>query len=206
MKNAQFIYDELKKLIPNPASELNFSSPYEMLVAVILSAQCTDKRVNEVTSVLYKVANTPEQIDAMPQEELEKYIHACGFYHNKARNIKLMTKQLLEKFDGKVPDNYDDLVSLAGVGSKTANVVLACAYSLPGLAVDTHVHRVSTRLNLTKSSNPLITEKDLKSIYPIDNWGEVHHLLLLFGRYYCTSRNPKCAECKFQSICNYYSK
>ena len=203
MNNAQFVYDELKKIITNPVSELNFTTPYEMLVAVILSAQCTDKRVNEVTKVLFKVANTPQSIDAMPIEQLENYIHSCGFYHNKAKSIKLMSRQLLDNYNGQVPNTYDELVKLAGVGSKTANVVLACAYNLPGLAVDTHVHRVSNRLRLSKSNNPVVNERDLKALYDKDKWGEIHHLLLLFGRYYCTSRNPKCENCKLKSICNY---
>ena len=202
-KHTKQLINRLRQVITNPVSELKFNSNYELLVAVILSAQCTDKRVNEVTQVLFKVANTPTKIDAMTPAELENYIHACGFYHNKAKNIKLMTRQLIEKFDGVVPDNYEDLVSLAGVGSKTANVVLAVGFGKPGLAVDTHVHRVSIRLGLSNSPNPLINEKDLKNIFDKKDWAEVHHLLLLFGRYYCTSRNPKCDNCVCKDMCKY---
>ena len=205
-KYAQYIYDQLDKIIVNPVSELHFNSTYELLVAVILSAQCTDKRVNEVTKVLFAVANTPQAIDCMSIQELERYIHACGFYHNKARNIKLMTKQLIQDYNGVVPDNYDELINLAGVGSKTANVVLAVGFGKPGLAVDTHVHRVSNRLGLSNSKSPLVNEKELKMLFPEDKWGKVHHMLLLFGRYYCTSHKPKCENCVFKDKCKYVGK
>ena len=205
-KYAQYIYDQLDKIIVNPVSELHFNSTYELLVAVILSAQCTDKRVNEVTKVLFGVADTPQKIDALSEEELERYIHACGFYHNKARNIKLMTKQLIQNYDGKVPCTYEELISLAGVGSKTANVVLAVGFGKPGLAVDTHVHRVSNRLGLSNSKSPLVNEKELKEMFSEDKWGKIHHMLLLFGRYYCTSRKPKCADCVFKDKCKYVGK
>lgn len=203
---SQFVFDTLSSLIPNPKSELVYSTPYELLVAVILSAQCTDKRVNAVTKELFKVANNPFDMDALPIDKLEEYIHSCGFYHNKAKNIKAMTKDIILKYCGNVPSSYEDLVALAGVGSKTANVVLACAFNLPGLAVDTHVFRVSKRLSLSSSNTALGAERDLKKLYPMDKWGEVHHLILLFGRYYCTSRSPKCDECKFKSFCKYYKE
>ncbi len=202
-KLSTYVYDKLKQLIPNPQTELNYSSTFELLVAVILSAQCTDKRVNEVTSKLFKVASTPYDFVNMSQEELENHIHSCGFYRNKARNIKSMSADLIAKFDGQVPRNYDELVSLSGVGTKTANVMLAVGFGKPGLAVDTHVHRVSSRLKLSNAKSPENQEKELKKIFPQDKWGEVHHLLLLFGRYYCTARNPKCEGCVLKDKCKF---
>lgn len=203
-QKVQFIYDNLKEVISNPTTELNFTTNFELLVSVILSAQCTDKRVNEVTKTLFKVANTPEQFSVMSQEKLEELIHPCGFYRNKARNIINCSKVIVEKYNGQVPHTYDELLDLSGVGSKTANVMLAVGFDKPGLAVDTHVQRVSSRLGLTDSTNALKTEKQLKGLFDEDKWSEVHHLILLFGRYFCTSRNPKCADCRFKRICKYY--
>ncbi len=205
-KYVTHVYNKLRKLIPNAKSELKYNTPFELLVAVILSAQCTDKRVNQVTEHLFKVANTPEQFASMGIGELEPLIHSCGFYHNKAKNIINCSKQIVEQYGGQVPDNYDDLVSLSGVGSKTANVMLAVGFGKPGLAVDTHVYRVSNRLGLSNAPTPIAVERQLKQLFDTDKWSEVHHLLLLFGRYYCTSRSPKCEGCYFRDKCTYFNK
>ena len=195
------IIDILRKLIPNPESELEFTSNYELMVAVMLSAQCTDKRVNKVTKELFKVANTPEDMLKLSVEELENYIKSCNYYHNKARNILNATKDLVEKYNGLVPGDYDKLITLSGVGNKTANVILAVGFNKNALPVDTHVLRVSNRLGLAVTDNPTKCETKLKEIFIDGEYKEIHHLLLLFGRYYCTARNPKCDNCVLKNYC-----
>lgn len=184
--------------------ELNYSTPYELLVAVILSAQCTDKRVNLVTPALFEYCHTPEQMAKLEINELIPYIKSCGFYHNKAKAIIECSKVLVEKYGGNVPDNTDDLQSLPGVGRKTANVVYAVAFGGNAIAVDTHVSRVSYRLGLSSVRTPEIVEKNLNASIPPENWSEAHHLLLFLGRYVCKSQNPNCSECNLTHICEYY--
>lgn len=191
----------LNEVIPNPKCELNFKNNFELLIAVMLSAQCTDKRVNQVTEQLFKKYNTPKDFANLGLEELEKEIYSCGFYHNKAKNIISMSKNLIENFNGEVPNNREQLESLSGVGRKTANVVLSVGFNQNTIAVDTHVLRVSKRLGLTKSSNPLVVEKDLMKGFNENDWGKLHHMLILFGRYYCKSQNPKCENCKLKKYC-----
>ena len=198
------IYDILDKKFPNASSELNFSSNFELLVCVILSAQCTDKRVNEVTKTLFKKYNTPNQFASLKQEELEKLIYSCGFYHNKAKNIIACSKQLVEKYNGEVPNDLNALQTLSGVGRKTANVVYSVAFGGDAIAVDTHVFRTSNRLGLSNSNNVLDCEKDLMKALPKNLWSKMHYLLVLFGRYNCKSQNPKCDTCEFKHICKYY--
>lgn len=205
-KKAQEILQLLKAQNPNAKCELNFKTDFQLLVAVILSAQCTDKRVNKVTEKLFKVCNTPRAISEISQERLEQLIFECGFYHNKAKNLIAMSKQLMEKFDGKVPDDLDKLVTLAGVGRKTANVILAEAFGKQAIAVDTHVGRVSNRLGLSDSKNPLIIERDLMQVFSQDVWSLVHHLLIFQGRYTCKSQRPNCENCNLTKYCNYYKK
>ena len=200
------IYDILIKKYTNAESELVFNSTFELLVAVILSAQCTDKRVNQVTQVMFKKYNTPQQFASMKQEELEKMIFSCGFYHNKAKNIIAMSKQIVDDFGGEVPNNIDDLQTLAGVGRKTANLVYGLAFNGDAIAVDTHVFRVSNRLRLSVSNNVLDCEKDLMKSIPKNLWTKMHFLLVLFGRYQCKSQRPLCENCEFQSFCKYYSE
>ena len=200
------IYDVLIKKYPNAESELVFNSTFELLVAVILSAQCTDKLVNQVTQVMFKKYNTPQQFASMKQEELEKMIFSCGFYHNKAKNIIAMSKQIVDDFGGEVPNNIDDLQTLAGVGRKTANLVYGLAFNGDAIAVDTHVFRVSNRLMLSVSNNVLDCEKDLMKSIPKSLWTKMHFLLVLFGRYQCKSQRPLCENCEFQSFCKYYSE
>ena len=203
MKAKEFV-ENFNKLVPNPKCELKFSSNFELLVAVILSAQCTDKRVNEVTKELFKIANTPREFSKMPQEKLEKLIYSCGFYRNKAKNIISASKDICERFNGEVPERFDDLVSLAGVGRKTANVMTTVAFGGDAFAVDTHVLRVSNRLGITDSQNPEICERELKKYFNKKNWSNLHHQMVLFGRYKCKSQRPNCAGCPFQKICKFY--
>lgn len=193
---------ELDKLIPEPKCELEYSSPYELLVAVILSAQCTDKRVVSVTKELFKEYNTPQKMITLKQEELEEKIHSCGFYHNKAKNILSMSRALIERFNGQVPESVEELESLAGVGRKTANVVYSEAFKGNAIAVDTHVLRVSNRLGFVKSDNPLVCERALMEKFNEETWGKLHLQLVLFGRYYCKSQNPNCKDCPFINDCN----
>lgn len=204
LKNDEFI-NYLKELFPVAFCELKFNSTFELLVAVILSAQCTDKRVNLVTDKLFKIYNKPEQFACIKQEKLEEMIKSCGFYHNKAKNIINASKSIVQNFNGKVPEDYDSLLSLAGVGRKTANVVSAVAFNANVIAVDTHVLRVSNRLGFTKSQNPNICEKDLVKRFKTD-LAELHYRMVLFGRYYCKAQNPKCEDCKLKKECLYYYK
>lgn len=206
MINTKDFYDKLDKIFPEPKCELEYNSVYQLLVAVILSAQCTDKRVNIVTKELFKNYDTPEKMLTLTQEELEDKIHSCGFYHNKAKNILSMSKDLIEKFDGKVPKDIEKMQSLAGVGRKTANVVYSEAFKGDAIAVDTHVLRVSNRLGFVKTENPYKCELALMELFDKSRWGKLHLQLVHFGRYICKAINPKCDECPFTRICNYYAK
>lgn len=194
----------LNELFPNAGCELKHNSNFELLVAVILSAQCTDKRVNEVTEKLFKVASTPQQFASMPLQELEKWIYSCGFYHNKAKNIIAASSDICEKYNGEIPRSYKDLVGLAGVGNKTANVVTSVAFGGDAFAVDTHVLRVANRLELVDTKNPDVCMKQLKQYFDKKDWTRLHYQMVLFGRYKCKSRGPMCEECPFQDMCKYY--
>lgn len=205
-KKALEITRILTEIYPNPIPALKFSSNFELLVAVILSAQCTDARVNKVTAVLFERANTPEQFADMEQEELEKYVFSCGLYRSKSAHIISAAKDIVEKFDGKVPSNLKDLQSLSGVGRKTANVVYSVAFGGDAIAVDTHVFRVSARLGFSDGTTPLDTEKRLMQTLPKEKWSHMHHALIFHGRQVCSARNPKCSECKLSALCKYYSK
>ena len=203
---AKEIVENFNRLVPDAKCELNFSSNFELLVAVILSAQCTDKRVNEVTKSLFEIANTPQEFAIMPQEKLEKLIYSCGFYHNKAKNIISASKDICKRFNGEVPSEFNDLVSLAGVGRKTANVMTSVAFNGDAFAVDTHVLRISKRLNLTSSQNPDICERDLKKFFKKNDWSRLHYQMVLFGRYKCKSQKPDCLDCPFQKICKKFNQ
>ena len=202
----QYIFDTLKELIKEPKSELIFNNEFELVIAVLLSAQCTDKRVNLVTPKLFERYKTPYELANAKQEDVEDIIKSCGFYHNKAKNIINLSKKLVENFDGKVPSTLNELTTLDGVGRKTANVVLAVWFNTPAIAVDTHVHRVANRLGLSRFNDVNKIEKDLMRQFDKNDWSNLHHLLLLFGRYYCKSQNPKCVDCKFKEICTYKGK
>lgn len=195
------LFAALKKAYPDAGCELKFDSVFELLVAVILSAQCTDKRVNLVTRELFKVASTPQEFAVMPQETLEKLIFSCGFYRNKAKHIIAAAKDITERFGGKVPEDMEGLTSLAGVGRKTANVVISVAFNRPAIAVDTHVFRVSHRLGLSDGKTPYAVEKDLTELFEGEMLPVVHHLLIFHGRYCCHSRKPNCMGCPVKNYC-----
>ena len=198
------ILAELERLYPDAKPALQYKSPYELLVAVILSTQCTDERVNKVTDVLFKNYNTPEKMLTLSQEELEKYIFSCGFYRNKAAHILSASRDIMEKFAGEVPSSHDDLKKLAGVGQKTANVVYAVAFGGDAIAVDTHVFRVSNRLGLAHANTPEKTEAQLNEIIPKSEWSKAHHWLIYHGRRVCHSQRPNCANCTLKALCEFY--
>lgn len=200
------ILSELQKLYPDALPALEYKSPYELLVAVILSAQCTDERVNKVTEVLFREHNTPQTMVALSQEELEKYIYSCGFYHNKAAHILSASRDIVEKFGGEVPSAHEELKKLAGVGQKTANVVYAVAFGGDAIAVDTHVFRVSNRLGLAHASTPEKTEQQLKEAIPKSDWSKAHHWLIYHGRRVCHSQKPDCVNCTLKDMCEFYGK
>ena len=200
------IYDILRNKFPDAECELNFNSNFELLVAVILSAQCTDKRVNEVTSEIFKKYNTPQDFAYMPIEKLEKMIYSCGFYHNKAKNIISASQQIISDFGGEVTSSVEELQKLIGVGKKTANVVYSTAFGGDAVAVDTHVFRTSNRLGLSNSKNVKKCEQDLMEKFPQNKWSSMHLLLVFFGRYQCKAMHPLCENCEFKSFCKYYNK
>lgn len=201
------ILEILNKKFGKPECALKYSTPFELLVAVILSAQCTDVRVNIVTSEMYKKVNTPEQFANLPVEEIEEMIKSTGFYRNKAKNIKLCSQQLLNEHNGEIPQEMDKLVKLAGVGRKTANVVRGEIWGLAdGITVDTHVKRLSNLIGLTKNDDPIKIEQDLMKIVPRDSWIDFSHYLILQGRDKCIARRPKCQECEILSYCTYGKK
>ena len=189
---------------PDAQCELTHHSTFELLVSVILSARCTDKRVNIITKDLFKVANTPEQMENMSIEELERYIYSCGFYKAKARNIHNMSAKIVQL--GYVPDKVNELVSLPGVGIKTASVMQSVAYNRPAIAVDTHVHRVSNRLGIVYTKRPEDTQKQLEQQFDESLWSQLHHLLIFHGRYICKSQNPDCNRCILNEICEWYKQ
>lgn len=198
------IEEGLDRLFPSPKCELNYKNNYELLVAVILSAQCTDKRVNIVVGELFKKYDTPQKMLTLTQEELEEKIHSCGFYHNKAKNILSMSRDLIDKFNGEVPQDLEQLQTLAGVGRKTANVVYSEAFGGDAIAVDTHVLRVSNRLALASTDDPYKCELALMKAFDESKWGKLHLQMVLFGRYICKAQKPLCQECPFTKICKYY--
>ena len=206
MDTKEEILSELARLYPNAKPALHFNSPYELLVAVVLSAQCTDERVNKVTEVLFKEHNTPEKMLALSQEALEKYIFSCGFYHNKAKHILTASKDILERFGGEVPKTREELETLAGVGRKTANVVYAVAFGGNAIAVDTHVFRVANRLGLAIGKTPFEVEKALMAAIPEEQWGTAHHWLIWHGRRVCHSQRPDCPACTLQTVCPHYQR
>ncbi|MGI6705205.1 MAG: endonuclease III [Clostridia bacterium] len=208
MKNQEKHYDEilaiLEKEYPDATTALHHRSPFELLVATILSAQCTDKQVNKVTEELFQKYNTPEDFAALDQGILEGLIRSCGFYKTKARNIIKTSQILVRQYRSKVPDELDALQKLPGVGRKTANVVVSNAFGKDAIAVDTHVFRVSNRLGLATAKDVFETEKQLMENIPQEKWSRAHHWLIYHGRRVCTARNPKCGICPLKEYCRYY--
>ncbi|KPU45282.1 endonuclease III [Oxobacter pfennigii] len=199
------ILDALVVTFPEAHCELNHRNPFQLLVATILSAQATDKTVNKVTDKLFLKYQIPEDFLSIPQEVLEQEIKEIGLYRSKSKNIQAMCRELLERFNGKVPSTMEELVSLPGVGRKTANVVLSNAFGIPAIAVDTHVFRVSNRIGLATADNVEKTEDMLMENIPKDRWSHAHHLLIWHGRRICAARNPKCPVCPISGYCRYYS-
>ncbi|AMP21336.1 endonuclease III [endosymbiont 'TC1' of Trimyema compressum] len=200
------IIGELKCLYPDAKGELDFTTPFELLVATILSAQTTDKQVNKVTKSLFKVAGTPEGMVNLSPSELTEYIRSIGLYRNKQKHLSAMALKLIEDFYGIVPKTQKELMTLPGVGQKTANVVVSNAFGVPAIAVDTHVFRVSNRLGLVKENDVTKTEEALKKVLNEKDWSQMHHCLIYHGRRVCKARNPLCQECTLRDDCRYYIK
>jgi endonuclease-3 len=205
-EKSEEIFRRLSIAIPAPKTELNHNSVFELLIAVILSAQATDKGVNIATAKLYPVANTPAAILALGIEGLERYIKTIGLYHSKAKNVLATCERLIEVYGGEVPHTREALESLPGVGRKTANVILNTAFGEPTIAVDTHIFRVGNRTGLGRGKTPLAVENKLMKIVPKAYMKDAHHLLILHGRYTCVARKPKCGECVILDLCEFKAK
>ena len=198
------ILDKLIELYPDAHCELVHETPFELLVATILSAQCTDVRVNMVTEEMFKKYNTPEDFKNLTIGQIENEIKTCGLYKSKAKKIKETSMIIADEYNGEVPDTLEELVKLPGVGRKTAGVVLSNAFGVPAIAVDTHVFRVSNRIGIVKESTPEKTEFALMKAIPKDRWTHSHHLLIFHGRRMCKARKPECANCNITEYCNFY--
>ena len=198
------IIEILKEYYPDATCSLDFETPFQMMIAVMLSAQCTDERVNKTTPELFEKYGTPEKLANINLDELEKIIHPCGFYKNKSKNIKACSQKLLDDFDGIVPEDMEKLQSLPGVGRKSANVIMLEAFHNPqGIAVDTHAKRISNRIGFSDENEPEKIEKDLLKQIPSEYYYDVNHLFVWHGRKICDSRKPKCNECPIKTYCNY---
>lgn len=200
-ENIQKILNALYEAYPNARCELNYKNPFELLIATVLSAQTTDKKVNMVTQKLFEKYKTPMDFIKLSEEELQEYIREIGLYKNKSRNILSLCSTLINEHEGEVPRKKEELIKLAGVGNKTANVVLSNAFNIPAFAVDTHVFRVSNRIGLAHSKNVEDTEKDLMKNVPRDEWIKAHHTLIFHGRKVCSARKPKCEICPVNIYC-----
>lgn len=203
-KIAKETMEELYKTYPDAECELNFTTPFQLLIATVLSAQTTDVKVNEVTKELFKEYDTPEKFLNLSTSELEEKIRKIGLYKNKAKNILLLCRSLIENFNGEVPKTMEELTSLAGVGRKTANVVMSNAFNIPAFAVDTHVFRVSNRIGLATAKNVEETEKQLTKLIDKKYWIKAHHTIIFHGRRICKAIKPKCEECGISDRCEYY--
>lgn len=204
--NTLSILHQLRLLYPEAKCELVYSTPFELLIATILSAQCTDERVNKITPHLFAKYKHPLDYAFLPQSDLEEEIKSCGLFRSKASNIISCCKQLLDRHGGEVPQSTQELESLSGVGRKTANVVASNAFGIPAIAVDTHVFRVSRRLGLAQGDTPLMVERELCRAFAEDVWSELHHLLIWHGRRQCFARKPDCPECLLRDYCLYYAQ
>ncbi|MGL4606889.1 MAG: endonuclease III [Eubacteriaceae bacterium] len=201
-KNRDIVLGILESLYGEEGCGLDFNTPFELLIATILSAQCTDVRVNIVTKSLFQAYNTPEKILNLGEKELLDKIRTCGLSKTKAKNIILTCDRILDVYGGVVPSSMEELMTLPGVGRKTANVVLSNAFNIPGIAVDTHVFRVSKRIGLAKGENVLTVEKELMKNIPKEMWSQAHHWLIWHGRKCCTARNPNCSQCELLNYCS----
>jgi len=195
----------LKKSYPDATCSLDFTTPFELVIAVMLSAQCTDERVNKTTPTLFNRCKTIQDFADIDIKELENIIHPCGFYKNKAKNVKLCAKQVLENFNGIVPQTMEELTTLAGIGRKSANVIMLEVFGIAeGIAVDTHAKRISNLVGLSKEKEPTKIEKDLLKIFPKEYLKDINHLLVWHGRNTCIARNPKCDVCPINTLCNHF--
>ncbi|MFJ7725584.1 endonuclease III [Neobacillus sp. NPDC097160] len=204
LNNTQIRYclDEMGKMFPEAHCELNHSNPFELIIAVSLSAQCTDVLVNKVTKELFKKYKTPQDYLMVPLDELQNDIRSIGLYRNKAKNIQSLCRMVLDEYDGEIPVDRDELTKLPGVGRKTANVVVSVAYNIPAIAVDTHVERVSKRLGICRWKDSVLeVEKTLMKKVPKEEWSVTHHRLIFFGRYHCKAQNPQCSSCPLLELC-----
>ena len=203
----EFVIQFFQKEMPVAETELEYQNPFELIVAVILSAQCTDKRVNQITPELIRRFPNPAKMAAADPSEVFDYIKSCSYPNNKAKHLIGMAQKLIELFDGKIPEDVDDLQKLPGVGRKTANVIASVVFNKPAMAVDTHVFRVAARIGLSNNAkNPLQTELQLVKYIPEELIAKAHHWLILHGRYICLARNPKCNECGLTQVCKFYLK
>ncbi len=204
---SEYIYQQLELLFPQAQCELKHRNNFELLIAVTLSAQTTDKNVNAVTPGLFERYPDAYTLAQASQKDVEEIIKSIGLYRNKAKNIIALSQKLVDQFDAVVPDTMEELTSLPGVGRKTANVVLAECFGVPAIAVDTHVHRVARRLKIAKEDDSVeVVEEKLRKYFPSERWIRLHHLMIFFGRYKCTARNPKCDDCPFSDFCRDYKK
>ncbi|MGY0691742.1 endonuclease III [Virgibacillus sp. FSP13] len=201
-KQVQFCLDRMREMFPEAECELNHANPFELVIAVLLSAQCTDVLVNKVTKELFKKYQTPEDYLAVTLEELQQDIRSIGLYRNKAKNIRKLCQMLIDEYGGEVPETKDELMKLAGVGRKTANVVASVAFHEPAIAVDTHVERVAKRLGICRWKDSVLeVEQTLMRKVPKNEWSETHHRMIFFGRYHCKAKNPNCPECPLLEVC-----
>ncbi|HLR01468.1 MAG TPA: endonuclease III [Virgibacillus sp.] len=201
-KEIQFALDQMNEMFPDAQCELTHDNPFELVIAVLLSAQCTDTLVNKVTKGLFEKYHTPEDYINVPLEELQEDIRSIGLYRNKAKNIQRLCHMLIDDYNGEVPSSKEELMKLAGVGRKTANVVSSVAFDEPAIAVDTHVERVAKRLAICRWKDSVLeVEHTLMRKVPKEAWSKTHHVMIFFGRYHCKSRNPNCAECPLLDIC-----
>ncbi len=200
------IFEQLSKAIPEPTTELNYNSSFELLIAVVLSAQATDKGVNKATEKLFAIANTPQAIASLGEDGLKQFIKTIGLFNTKAKNILLLCQRLLEQHDVLVPNQREDLEALAGVGRKTANVILNTVFGQPTIAVDTHIFRVSNRTKIARGKTVLDVEKKLTRFTPKEFLQNAHHLLILHGRYTCVARKPRCGSCVIEDVCEFNNK
>lgn len=206
MRNINKILDILEKTYPNAKCELEYTTPFELLVATILSAQCTDVRVNKVTREMFKKYNTPIDFAKLSIDKISNEIRTCGLYKSKAEKIKSTSEIICNEYNGKVPNNLEDLIKLPGVGRKTANVVLSNAFNKDAIAVDTHVFRVSNRIGIVNTQTPEKTEFELMDTIPKNRWSHSHHLFIFHGRRICKARKPECEICPIKTYCKYYKE
>ena len=204
-KTAIEIVQKLQNMYPDAKCSLDFSTPFEMLIAVCLSAQCTDDRVNLVTPNLFRKYNTPEKIASADVKDIEELIHSCGFFKNKAKNLKAAGRKIIDDFNGEVPKTIEELITIPGVGRKSANVIMLEAFDNPqGIAVDTHCKRIANRIGFSKQIEPSKIESDLCKLIPKEYWKDVNHILIWHGRNICSSQRPKCEKCELKMYCKFF--